>query len=87
VIDHFAQFGLWNTAFDLHRIPMLLVHVITGSDLLVTIAQLKGEIGIAFKVRSRWNFIERHQREHFSRDFEDKNSLTERRSLSHPRFR
>jgi len=48
MVDHFAQFGLWNTTFDLHRVPMFLVHVITGSHLLITIAQIKGQIGIAF---------------------------------------
>jgi len=48
MVDHFALFRLWNAAFDLHCIPMLLVHVITGADLLVAIAQIKGEIGIAF---------------------------------------
>jgi hypothetical protein len=48
MVDHFAQLGLRNTAFDLHRIPMFLVHVIPGSHLLITIAQLKREIRIAF---------------------------------------
>jgi len=48
MVDHFAQFGLRNAAFDLHCIPMLLVHVITGVDLLITIAQIKGKIGVAF---------------------------------------
>jgi len=48
MVDHFAQFCLWNTTFDLHRIPMFLVHVIPGSHLLITIAQLKREIRIAF---------------------------------------
>jgi len=48
MVDHFAQFGFWNTAFNFYRIPMLLVHVITGADLLVTIAQIKGKIGIGF---------------------------------------
>jgi len=48
MVDHFAQFGFPNTAFNFHRIPMLLVHVITGVDLLITIAQIKGKIGIAF---------------------------------------
>jgi len=48
MVDHFAQLGLRNTTFDLHRIPMLLVHVITGSHLLITITQLKREIRIAF---------------------------------------
>ena len=48
MVDHCAQFGLWNAAFNFHSIPMLLVHVITGSDLFVTIAQLKGEVGITF---------------------------------------
>jgi len=48
MVDHFAQFGFWNAAFDLHRIPMLLVHVITGVDLLIAIAQIKGQIGVAF---------------------------------------
>jgi len=48
MVDHFAQFGLRNAAFDLHCIPMLLVHVITGADLRVASAQIKGEIGVAF---------------------------------------
>ena len=48
MVDHFAQFAFRNTAFNFHRILMLLVHVITGADLLVTIAQIKGKIGIAF---------------------------------------
>ena len=28
MIDHPAQFSLWNSAIDLDRIPMLLVHVV-----------------------------------------------------------
>jgi len=48
MVDHFAQFGFPNTAFNFHRIPMLLVHVITGADLRVASAQIKGEIGVAF---------------------------------------
>jgi len=48
MVDHFAQSGFRNTAFNFDRVPMLLVHVITGADLLVTIAQIKGKIGIAF---------------------------------------
>jgi hypothetical protein len=38
MIDHPAQFSPWNSAIDLDRIPMLLVHVITGAHLLVAIA-------------------------------------------------
>jgi hypothetical protein len=38
MIDHPAQFSLWNSALDLDRIPMLLVHVITGTHLVVAIA-------------------------------------------------
>jgi len=38
MIDHPAQFSLWNAALDLDRVPMLFVHVITGANLFVAIA-------------------------------------------------
>src|SRR5436305_11296663 len=38
MIDHAAQFSLWDSAIDLYRVPMLLVHVITRTHLLVAIA-------------------------------------------------
>jgi len=37
MIDHFAEFDIGKT-FDLDRVPMLLVHVIAGTHLLVAIA-------------------------------------------------
>src|SRR5213082_2283149 len=37
MIDHFPQFSIGKT-FDLDRVPMLLVNVITGTHLLVAIA-------------------------------------------------
>jgi len=37
---------------------MFLVHVIAGTDLFVSIAQFKREIGITFQIRGCWNLIE-----------------------------
>jgi len=48
VIDHLAQFRIGNSAFELDRVPMLLVHVITRVHLFEAIAQLQREIWIAF---------------------------------------
>jgi len=59
MIDHFAHFDIGKT-FDLYRVPMLLVHVIARTHFLVAIAQIERKIGIAFQIRSRRDFIERH---------------------------
>jgi hypothetical protein len=82
VIDHFANLGLRNPIFDLDRVPMLFVHVITGADLFVPIAQLEREIGIAFQVRPRRNLIEGRDRKNFAADFEHERVRSERRAFS-----
>jgi hypothetical protein len=40
MIDHFLQFDIRNAAANLNGIPMFLVHVIPGSDLLVPVSQV-----------------------------------------------
>ena len=50
---------------------MLFVHVITGLNLFITIAQFEREVQIAFQVYARRNFIEREKREHFGFHLED----------------
>ncbi len=37
MVDHFSQFGVRNGALDLYGVPVFLVHVIAGRDLVVTI--------------------------------------------------
>jgi hypothetical protein len=61
---------------------MFLVHVIAGTDLFVSIAQFKREIGITFQIHGCRIFIESGQREHFAAYFENKNVLTKWRALS-----
>jgi len=61
---------------------MLFVHVVTGPDLLVTVAQIEGQVGITFQIRGRRNFVERCERKYFAADFEDKNVVAEWRALS-----
>jgi len=41
MIDHFSQFDIRNAALNLNGIPVFLVHVVTGRDLLVTVAQVE----------------------------------------------
>jgi len=41
VVDHFSQFGIGNTVFDLDSVPMFFVHVIPGPDLFVSIAEVE----------------------------------------------
>jgi hypothetical protein len=82
VIDHFPQVRVRNLSAKVDRIPMLFVHVIAGTDLFVSIAQFKREIGITFQIHRCRIFIERGQREHFATYFENENVLTEWRALS-----
>jgi len=58
VVDHLSQFDIRNATLNLDGVPVFLVHVITGTDLLVSIAQFKRQVGITFQIHSRWNFIE-----------------------------
>ena len=50
---------------------MFLVHVIAGTDLFVSIAQFKREIGITFQIHRCGIFIKSGQREHFAAYFEN----------------
>src|SRR5437868_2567044 len=72
--------------FDVDRVPMFFVHVITGPHLLVTIAKLEGEVGITFQICRCGHFVERSEREHFPADFEDDHIGTEWRSFGRLRF-
>ena len=65
---------------------MFFVHVIAGSHLLVTIAQLQCQIGITFQIRCRRNVVERCEGKHFATDFENENVGTERCALGRLRF-
>jgi hypothetical protein len=56
---------------------MFFVHVVAGTDLLVSIAQFEGQIRITLQIRRRWNFIERREREYFTGDLEDQNVVAE----------
>jgi hypothetical protein len=86
MIDHPAQFCVRQTAVDLDRIPMFLIHVITGPHLLVTVAQIERPIGIAFQIYRRRDCIERGERKHFAANFEDENVVAEGRVLNRVRF-
>jgi len=48
MVDHFSQLSVGNTGIDLDGVPVLLVHVITGRDLLVTITKVERQIRVAF---------------------------------------
>ena len=50
---------------------MFFVHVIAGTNLLVSIAQFEGQIRITLQICRRWNFIEWREREYFTGDLED----------------
>src|SRR5436309_6905649 len=86
MIDHFSQLRFRNAGFNLDRVPMLFVHVITGTDLLVTVAQFEREVGIAFQIGCRWNFIQRCQRKHFPTYLEDENVRAEWCAFGRARF-
>jgi hypothetical protein len=86
VVDHFAQLDIRNPALNFDGVPVLLVHVISRPDLLVTVAQVECQIGIAFQIRPRWNFIEWREREYFTGHLENENVFPERRALGDVRF-
>jgi hypothetical protein len=48
MVDHFSQLGIRNAGFNLDGVPVLLIHVITGPDLLVAITQIECQIRFAF---------------------------------------
>jgi len=83
MVDHAAQFGGRNSAAQLDRVPVLLIHVIAGLDFLVTIAQIERALRIAFQVHPRWNVIERSEGEDLSANFENEDILTEGRAFSY----
>jgi len=41
VVDHLSQLGVGNAALNLDGIPVFLIHVITGPDLFVPVAQVE----------------------------------------------
>src|SRR2546421_11989115 len=86
MVDHLLHFGFRHTTAQLDGVPVFLVHVITGPDLFVGIAQLEREVGIAFQVYGRGDFIERGERKHFSSDFEDQDVLAKRRAFDRAGF-
>ena len=66
-----AQLSLRNSAAQLDRVPVFLVHVIARLDFLVAIAQIERAIRIAFQIHPGRNLVERGEGEHFPTDFED----------------
>ncbi|HZS16495.1 MAG TPA: hypothetical protein VFA51_01045 [Candidatus Udaeobacter sp.] len=48
MINHLSHLTIWNAVFNLDRIPVFFVHVITWRDLLVSVAELEREVRIAF---------------------------------------
>src|SRR6188472_1431914 len=48
VIDHFSEVRIRNASINFHRVPVLLIHVVAGRDLLVAIAQLERQVWITF---------------------------------------
>jgi hypothetical protein len=86
MVDHFSQLGIRYAALNLDGVPVFLVHVITRRHLLVPIAQLEGQIWIAFQVHSGGHFVESRQCEHLTSDFEHENIGPEWRALACTRF-
>jgi hypothetical protein len=58
MIDHFQDFSRWNPVLNLDRVPVFLVHMVTGPNLLVTITQFQSEIGFTFQIYSGRKFVE-----------------------------
>jgi len=58
MVDHFSQLGISNAGLNLDSVPVFLVHVIAGPDLLVTITQVERQIRVAFHVHSGRHFVE-----------------------------
>jgi hypothetical protein len=47
MVDQLAQFHVWYFAVNLHSVPMFLVHVIAGPNLLISVAKFERQIWIA----------------------------------------
>jgi len=47
MVDHFAEFGIRNPGANLDGVPMLFVHVISRTDLLVTVTQIECNVRLA----------------------------------------
>src|SRR5439155_23219111 len=60
--------------------------VITGLDLLVSIAQFESQVWITLQIRPRWNFIEWREREDFAGHLENENVFAERCALGRTGF-
>ncbi|HEX5491442.1 MAG TPA: hypothetical protein VFX07_09305 [Candidatus Udaeobacter sp.] len=41
MINHLSELIIWNPAFNLNGVPVFLVHVVTGPDLLVPIPKVE----------------------------------------------
>src|SRR5437016_47418 len=81
VINHFAQLRVWNSTVELDGVPMFFVHVVAGTDLLVSIAQFESQVRITFQIRRRWDFIEWREREYFTGHLKNENVFSERCAL------
>ena len=86
MIDHLPQLAIWDSAVDLDGVPMLFAHVISRPDLLISIAQLEGEIWITFQVRCCRHHIQRNQCKHFPSYFEDQHVFAEWRAFRRAEF-
>jgi len=81
MVDHLAQFRVWNSAVNLDSVPMFFVHVVAGPNLLISVAKFERQIGIALQICRGRNLIERSEREHLATYSEDENILTKRHIL------
>src|SRR6476659_6682839 len=79
MVDPFAQFVRRNPPAQLDRVPMLLVHVITGAHLLVAIAQIERALWVALQAHMSRDTIERGDGENFPAHLKDKRVRAERR--------
>ena len=87
MLDQFAhQFGR-QAAAEGQRVPVAFVHVVTGLDVLVAVAQFQGALGIAFQVHAVRQFIGDGEGEHLATDLVHDRLRPERRGFLDSRQR
>lgn len=85
MVNPVAKQTVVDAAVDHDGVPHFLVHVVAGLHTVVSLAQINGQLGIAFHVEAEGG-IEGHQGEHFVEDLKNKGLRAERHGLGNAGF-
>lgn len=81
MVDQFLDKFGGERAVEDERVPMALVHVVTGDDRLVFLAEDGGALGVALEIDGGWKFIRLGERKHFPAHLVNQHIRAEGRGL------